>query len=59
MKKLIKRLNAEYGFNLSEEEIEFIAKQAEEADRLFKELYEADLTGVAPIMKVEKKRAQK
>jgi len=51
----VKRLNTEYGFNLSEEEIELIAKQAEAARRLFQPLYEVDLTGVMPIMKVDKK----
>ena len=55
MKELVRRLNAEYGFNLSEEEIELIAKQAEEADRMFQRLYEVDVSGIAPIMKVDKK----
>ncbi len=55
MREEVKRLNTEYGFNLSEEEIELIAKQAEAARRLFQPLYEVDLTGVMPIMKVDKK----
>ena len=55
MKEEVRRLNVEYGFNLSEEEIELIAKQAEAANRLFKPLYEVDLTGVMPLMKVDKK----
>ena len=42
MKELIKRLDAEYGFNLSEEEIEIIAKQAEKSDLLFQGLYKED-----------------
>ncbi len=53
MKEEIRRLNEEYKFNLSEEEIESIAKQAEAANRLFQPLYEVDLTGVQPIMKVD------
>ncbi len=55
MREEVKRLDAEYGFNLSEEEIELIAEQAEAAHRLFQPLYEVDLTGVMPIMKVDKK----
>lgn len=55
MKKEVKRLNAEYGFNLSEAEIEQIAEQAEAARSLFQPLYEVDLTGVMPIVKVDKK----
>ncbi len=41
MREEVKRLDAEYGFNLSEEEIELIAEQAEAARRLFQPLYEA------------------
>ncbi len=55
MKDAVKRLNVEYGFNLSEEEIDRVAKQAEAANRLFQPLFEVDLTGVMPIMKVDKK----
>ena len=55
MREEVKRLDAEYGFNLSDEEIELIAEQAEAANRLFQPLYEVDLTGVMPIMKVDKK----
>jgi Asp-tRNA(Asn)/Glu-tRNA(Gln) amidotransferase C subunit len=51
----VRRLNAEYGLNLSEEEIKLIAKQAEEADQLFKLLYEIDLTDVMPILNFDKK----
>ncbi len=56
MKEQVRKLNSEYGFNLSEEEIELIARQAEEANRLFKPLYEVDLTGVAPMMKMDLRR---
>ncbi len=55
MRAAVKRLNAEYGFKLSEEEIELIAEQAEAANRLFQPLNDVDLLGVMPIMKVDKK----
>ena len=59
MEEMVRRLNAEYGFNLSEEEIELIAKQAEAANRLFQPLYEVDLTGVMPLMKIDNKKVKR
>jgi len=53
MKDAVKRLNAEYGLNLSEEEIETIAKQAEAGQRLFQKLFEVDVEGVAPVLKID------
>lgn len=55
MREEVKRLDAEYGFKLSEEEIEQIAEQAEAANRLFQPLNDVDLLGVMPIMKVDQK----
>jgi Asp-tRNA(Asn)/Glu-tRNA(Gln) amidotransferase C subunit len=53
MEEEVRRLNGEYGFNLSEEEIKLVARQAEEAQRLFQSLDEIDLTHVMPILKVD------
>ena len=53
MKDAVQRLNAEYGLNLSEEEIEVIAKQAEAGQRLFQKLFEVDVEGVVPALKME------
>ena len=55
MHEAIRRLNREYGFELSEEEIKRIALQAEEMSRLLKPLHEVDVTGVMPVMKVDKR----
>ena len=55
MKDAVRRLNIEYGFNLSDEEIDLIARQAEDANRLFQPLFEVDLTGIAPLMKIDKR----
>ena len=54
MRELIKKLDAEYGFNLSESEIELIAQQAERADELLKSLRSLELPEVAPLMKVDR-----
>jgi len=55
MKELIRRLDLEYGFKLSEEEVELIAKQWESTDRMFQRLNDVDLAGVSPVMKVDKR----
>ncbi len=55
MKELIRQLDSEYGFKLTEEEVELIAKQWESANRMFQRLNDVDLAGVSPIMKVDKR----
>ena len=55
MKDAVRRLNVEYGFNLSEQEIELVAKQAEEAALLFAPLFEIDLTDITPLTKIDKR----
>ena len=56
MEAQVRRLNGEYGFNLSEDEIKLVARQAEEAERLFQTLHELDLTHIMPILKVDNER---
>jgi hypothetical protein len=53
MKDAVQRLNLEYGLNLSDDEIEQIAKQAEAGQRLFQKLFEVDVEGVAPTLKID------
>lgn len=55
MKDAVRRLNIEYGFNLTEQEIDLVAKQAEEAALLFQPLFEVDLTGITPLTKIDKR----
>lgn len=59
MEEQVRKLNAEYGFNLTEDEIKVIVQQAEEMERLLRPLNEVDLVDVMPIMKVEKKKVQR
>ena len=59
MEEQVRKLNAEYGFNLSEDEIKVIVRQAEETDRLLRPLNEMDLVDVMPILKVEKKKVKR
>jgi Asp-tRNA(Asn)/Glu-tRNA(Gln) amidotransferase C subunit len=53
MKDAVRRLNTEYGLNLSDEEIEAIARQAEAGQRLFQKLFEVNVEGVAPALKID------
>jgi Asp-tRNA(Asn)/Glu-tRNA(Gln) amidotransferase C subunit len=55
MKDAIRRLNVEYGFNLSEQEIDTVEKQAQEAALLFQSLFEVDISGVAPLTTIDKR----
>ena len=59
MEEQVRKLNVEYGFKLSEDEIKGIVRQAEETDRLLRPLNEMDLIDVMPILKVEKKKVKK
>jgi Asp-tRNA(Asn)/Glu-tRNA(Gln) amidotransferase C subunit len=58
MKDAVERLNAEYGLNLSDEEIGTIAQQAEAAQRLFQRLFEVDVEGIAPALKIDPAETQ-
>ncbi len=51
LKNLIKKLDAEYAFGLTEEEIELIARQAEESARLYQKLYDVDIADESPVSK--------
>jgi hypothetical protein len=53
MKDAVQRLNAEYDLNLGEDEITAVARQADAAQRLFQKLFEADIEGVVPALKLE------
>lgn len=59
MEEIVRKINAEYGLALTEEEIKLIARQAGEAEQLFKGLYEVDLTGVVPLLKLDKREGRK
>jgi hypothetical protein len=53
MKDTVKRINIEYGLDLTEEEIEALSKQAEAAQKLFQKLYQVDVEGVIPALKID------
>jgi len=53
MEDPVRQLNIEYELNLTEEEIDQIAAQAEAAQRLLRKLYEVDVEGIVPALKIE------
>ncbi|HYA28891.1 MAG TPA: hypothetical protein VEI95_08745 [Acidobacteriota bacterium] len=55
MEDQVRKINRDYGFNLSEEEIQMIAERGEEFERLFRCLYEIDLTDTVPLLKLDKR----
>jgi hypothetical protein len=54
MRELIKKLDAEYGFHLTDAEVELIIQQAERADDLLRQLQVLDFPELAPLMKVDR-----
>ena len=55
MKEAVRKLNIEYRFNLNDQEIDLVAKQAEEAALLFQPLFEVDVAGIPPLTTIDKK----
>jgi hypothetical protein len=55
MESQVRKLDAEYGFGLSEDEIKTISRRVEEFERLFQPLYEVDLRDTAPLLKLDLK----
>jgi Asp-tRNA(Asn)/Glu-tRNA(Gln) amidotransferase C subunit len=55
MEEQLRKINREYTFNLSEAEIQTITRRAEEFERLFRCLYEVDLSDTAPLLKLDKR----
>jgi Asp-tRNA(Asn)/Glu-tRNA(Gln) amidotransferase C subunit len=53
MKDAVQRVNAEYGLNLTDDEIEIISRNVEASQRLFQKLYEVDVQGVVPVLKID------
>lgn len=55
MKDAVRRLNDEYGFGLTDKEIDIVAQQAEEAALLFRPLFEVDIAGITPLTQIDKR----
>ena len=55
MEERVRKLDTEYGFHFSDEEIKLIARQTEKFERLFRSLNQVDLTHVMPLLKLNRK----
>jgi hypothetical protein len=55
MKDVVRKLNDQYGFKLTDEEIDIVARQAEEAALLFRPLFDVDVNDITPLTKVDKR----
>ena len=54
MDQQVRRINAQYGLNLNEEEIQRIAREAALAESVLEALFEVDLDQTRPVMGIAK-----
>lgn len=59
MKEAVRQISEQYRLGLNEEEIQRIAQQAEEANRLFQQLFIDGLDGVMPLPIVSRKQKKR
>jgi hypothetical protein len=59
MKEAVRRINDQYGLELTENEIERIAQQAADANALFEQLFINDIDDIMPLPIVSRKRVKK
>jgi Asp-tRNA(Asn)/Glu-tRNA(Gln) amidotransferase C subunit len=59
MKEAVRQISEQYRLGLNEEEIQRIAQQVEEANRLFQQLFIDGLDGVMPLPIVSRKQVKR
>jgi hypothetical protein len=59
MKEAVRRINEQYGLELSEQEIERTAQQAADANALFEQLFIKGIDGVMPLPIVLRKQVKR
>jgi hypothetical protein len=55
MEETIRKIDSEFGLNLSEDEIRNIAVQAEAMNRSLRPLFDIDVTHVMPVTKLDRR----
>jgi hypothetical protein len=55
MRELLEKLDVEYGFRLSADEKDRIDKEVKEAEQLFRQINEVDISGKTPFMRLDVK----
>lgn len=59
MRELLQKIDAEYGFRLGEAEIERILTEVREAEPLFEQLNQIDVTAKTPFMRLDVRQAKR
>ena len=59
MKELLRKLDAEYGFKLTEEEMDRILSEFHEVELLFQQIHEIDVTAKTPFVRLAVKEVRK
>jgi Asp-tRNA(Asn)/Glu-tRNA(Gln) amidotransferase C subunit len=59
MKEAVRQINEQYRLELNEEEIQRIARQAEDANLLFQQLFIDGIDGVMPLPIVSRKQVKR
>lgn len=59
MKELLRKIDAEYGFKLTEAEMDRIMTEVHEAEPLFWQLNAIDVRAKTPFVRLDVKRAKK
>jgi hypothetical protein len=59
MKEAVRQINEQYRLGLNEEEIQRIARQAEDANLLFQQLFIDGIDGVMPLPIVSRKQVKR
>jgi Asp-tRNA(Asn)/Glu-tRNA(Gln) amidotransferase C subunit len=59
MKEAVRRINEQYGLELTEEEIERIARQAADANTFLEQLFIDGIDGVMPLPIVSRKQVRR
>jgi hypothetical protein len=59
VKELLRKIDAEYGFKLTEAEMDRIMTEVHEGEPLFRQLNAIDVNGKTPYVRLDVKRAKK
>lgn len=59
MKELLRKIDAEYGFKLTEEEMDRILREVQEAEPLFQQLNAIDVRAKTPFVRLDVKGAKR
>jgi hypothetical protein len=59
MRELLRKIDTEYGFRLTQEEMDRILKEVSEAEMVLKQIDEIDVTAKTPFLRLDVKGIKK